>query len=499
MRRKVLYLLTLFIFLISLTSCDIQIGDIFGSNSSDELTPSIDSTEEPTNSQDVEPTIEPSSTTPSIAETPTPTPTPTIEVTPTPTPTPYIEEDGEELLKNNSFDSLNSWTIYNDGNVSQKVVSNGNGVLKLEINNKNSAQNWSVQCLQNGIILENGKEYELSFEITSSYTRSIQFLIQQDTSYSPIPFNKTYSLNANEPLIVKEKFIVDQTSTYLYGFMLGNVNGTLNDNHIITIKNPSLLGDKLEIESQEGLDGTYDAATTSKNGKTLVWNDEFNSTTLDETKWTHQIGNGSGGWGNNELQYYTSSTSNSYVSNGSLKIVARKESMNSYNYTSARIITKDKYEFKYGYIEARMALPSMNGIWPAFWMLGADIDENPWPFSGEIDIMEAINYNNEIYSTIHWNQGSSYSHAYTGTSAINVGNRCEYHTYALDWTSTKLTFYVDGTEIYSVDISTNSSMSCFNNEFYILFNVAVGGNWPGFNIGDSFPQAMSVDYIRVYQ
>lgn len=399
-----------------------------------------------------------------------------------------------ELLLNNDFNSLSSWTIYHDGETKLDVVEHGNNVIKLNVNNNSATNNWSNQILQNGIILKENYTYEISFTIVSSIDRSIQFLIQQDTNYDPIPLNKSISLTANKESTINTTVDISFTSTYLYGFMLGNVNGTSVLDHIITISNVSLKGYKEKNNSSYGLDGTYDSAPSTKYDLKLAWSDEFNGTSLDQTKWTNDIGTGDWGWGNNEQQYYTSRNDNCSVSNGSLKITALKESYNGSSYTSAKIISKGKYQTKYGYIEARLALPIMSGIWPAFWMLGANIDSTPWPYCGEIDIMEAINYNFCFFSTLHWNEGTE--HAYQGSSSIDVGDRTEYHTYGFLWTENEMKFYHDDILHYVFD---TSGKSCFNKDFYFILNVAVGGNLPGFNIGNNFPMTMSVDYVRVYQ
>ena len=230
---------------------------------------------------------------------------------------------------------------------------------------------------------------------------------------------------------------------------------------------------------------------------TLVWSDEFNGSSLDTSKWGYEIGTGSSGWGNNELQYYTNRTDNAYVSGGALHIRAKKESYGGRNYTSARLNTNGKFTFQYGYVEARLALPSNQGIWPAFWMLGANIGSVGWPACGEIDIMEAINAENKTYATCHWNCNG---HAEYGKSSGNF-DITQYHTYGLQWDSQYIRMFVDGNKIYEMNIANNAGdTEEFHRPFYLLLNVAVGGNWPGFSINDSaFPQEMKVDYVRVYQ
>lgn len=410
-----------------------------------------------------------------------------------------VESIEQELLRNNDFNSLDNWIIFNETYQKLNVISHGNNVLELNVNNKGAINNWSNQVLQNGLILETENSYKVSFEIESSINRDIQFLIQQDSNYNPTPLNKTYSLNANKKILVEEEVFISYTSSYLYGFMLGNINGTFDNDHTIKISNVSLFGKKNKNSSSNELDGSNDEIIKEKYNKKLVWSDEFNGNKLDTSMWNYEIGTGSWGWGNNEKQYYTNSENNCYVSNGSLKIKAIKENYGDCDYTSARINTKGKYEVKYGYIEARMALPSMSGIWPAFWMLGANIDSKTWPYCGEIDIMEAINFNNHIYSTLHWNQGNSYSHKYMGTSAVDVGDRTEYHKYGLLWDENEMRFYHDDELHYVFNLNVDSSLEVFRKDFYFLLNVAVGGNWPGFNIGNDFPMIMCVDYLRVYQ
>ena len=235
------------------------------------------------------------------------------------------------------------------------------------------------------------------------------------------------------------------------------------------------------------------APTTSSQ---LVWSDEFNGSSLDTSKWGYEIGTGASGWGNNELQYYTNRTDNAYVSGGALHIRAKRESYGGKNYTSARLNTNGKFTFKYGYVEARLALPSSQGIWPAFWMLGANIGSVGWPACGEIDIMEAINAENRTYATCHWDcNGHSDYGKNTGNFDIT-----QYHTYGLQWDSQYIRMFVDGNKIYEMYIENNAGgTEEFHRPFYLLLNVAVGGNWPGFAVNDSaFPQEMKVDYIRVW-
>lgn len=233
----------------------------------------------------------------------------------------------------------------------------------------------------------------------------------------------------------------------------------------------------------------------------LVWSEEFNYTGLpDPTKWNFETGGG--GWGNNELQYYTDSENNAYVDNGVLTITAREEQVGGRDYTSARITTQGKFDVKYGRIEARIKLPYGQGIWPAFWMLGANFSQVGWPMCGEIDIMEMVggpNRDNTCHSTIHWDnngQHAEYGQSYTLPTGIFADN---FHVFGITWNAQEIRGYVDDVEYFVADI-TPAGLSEFQNNFFLILNVAVGGNWPGSpDETTEFPQTMQVDWIRVYQ
>ena len=230
----------------------------------------------------------------------------------------------------------------------------------------------------------------------------------------------------------------------------------------------------------------------------LSWSDEFNGEALNEGDWNIEV-NGDGG-GNNELQYYTRNARNIEVSNGTLKIHALKENYNGKNYTSGRITTKNKKTFLYGKVEARMKLPRFNGAWPAFWMLGNNIDSVKWPKCGEMDIMEAINDENKVYANLHWSYQNN--QADTKGTGYNVGDRTAWHTYGMEWDEKTAKFYVDNNVYETYTISDSAEMQEFRAKQFIIFNLAIGGQWPGWNIDDSaFPDrsTMEVDWVRVYQ
>jgi beta-glucanase (GH16 family) len=235
-------------------------------------------------------------------------------------------------------------------------------------------------------------------------------------------------------------------------------------------------------------------------GLTLVWQDEFAGTVLNPDDWSFETGTGSNGWGNNELEYYQ--TDNTILQDGHLVITAKRESKSGSLYTSSRLITKHKQSFRYGRVDVRAALPEGQGIWPAVWMLGENIDDVGWPRCGEIDIMEMIGgqgRENTIYGTAHWDNNGTYA-SYGGNAALSTGTFAdEFHVFSIVWTETSITWYLDDVQYHVIDI-TPAELSEFQNDFFFIFNVAVGGNWPGSPDGETiFPQHMIVDYIRLFQ
>lgn len=226
----------------------------------------------------------------------------------------------------------------------------------------------------------------------------------------------------------------------------------------------------------------------------LVWQDEFTNGIGPD--WVFETGTGNNGWGNNELQYYRSE--NATVQNGQLVITARNESYGGRNYTSARMKTQGKKSWKYGRVEARIAMPAFQGVWPAFWMLGANIGDVGWPACGEIDIMEHVNTENRTYGTIHWQVAPGQNTNYGGNTSVNV---TAFHVYAIEWNASSIKWFVDGVQFHEANIANNiNGTNEFHNNFFIILNMAIGGNWPGFTVNNAaMPANMYVDYVRVYQ
>ncbi|MFK7952376.1 MAG: family 16 glycosylhydrolase [Ekhidna sp.] len=240
----------------------------------------------------------------------------------------------------------------------------------------------------------------------------------------------------------------------------------------------------------------------SYDGFTLVWSDEFEGNSLNSSNWKHEIGTGSNGWGNNELQFYRSE--NTAVSDGSLTIEAKKETFSGSNYTSSRIVTQDKQDFKYGRIDIRAALPYGKGIWPALWMLGANFPQVGWPKCGEIDIMEYLGQTpDEVFGTLHWADDSGNRQCTCGDQnsyySLSSGTFSdEWHVFSLIWTENRIEWLVDDNQFYAVDIIPG--LEEFNESFFFIFNMAVGGDLPGSPDSQTpFPQRLYVDYVRVFQ
>ena len=245
----------------------------------------------------------------------------------------------------------------------------------------------------------------------------------------------------------------------------------------------------------DGCETSITGDTGSGNFDVLVWSDEFNTDgPVCSGNWKFDLGAG-GGWGNNELQYYTDRPENIKVENGNLVITAKAEQLSGAQYTSSRIRTQDNFEFQYGRVEIRAKLPTGGGTWPALWMLGADLPTNPWPGAGEIDIMEHRgNEQDLIKSTLHF-PGNSGGDA-IGSSTIIPGVSDNFNTYEVTWSEADIRFAVNGNVFY---VFPNSAAVPFNKDFFLIMNVAMGGDFGGEVDPNFVASTMEVDYIRVYQ
>ncbi len=237
-----------------------------------------------------------------------------------------------------------------------------------------------------------------------------------------------------------------------------------------------------------------------RKGYSLVWADEFEGSTLNLNDWSYEIGNS--GWGNNELQYYQSGNKNVTVSNGKLTITAKKESINGANYTSARIKTQGKKSFTFGRIDIRAKLMTGQGYWPALWMLGESISSVGWPACGEIDIMELVGHKpSTVVGTAHWGlPGKNSTYISRNYTLSGTDFSKEFHVFSIVWVKDQIQWFVDD-QLFSTitknDVNVNYP---FNDPHFFIFNIAIGGNWPGSPDANTvFPKSMVVDFVRVFQ
>ena len=246
-----------------------------------------------------------------------------------------------------------------------------------------------------------------------------------------------------------------------------------------------------------------DAKSQSSNEWKLTWSDEFNYTGIpDSSKWSYEVGGS--GWGNNEKQYYTQGdTLNAIVKNGALAITARNIKSNENDYTSARLTTKNKEAWKYGRIEVSAKLPPGRGLWPAVWMLGENINEAGWPKCGEIDIMEHVGFmKDSIFGTVHTEAYNHVKKKQRGAKVFIKNPYSEFHTYTVEWSSEKVNFLLDDVMYFSFSNEHKTVNEWpFDQPFYLLLNIAVGGNFGGQKGIDNtaLPASMLIDYVRVYQ
>lgn len=236
-----------------------------------------------------------------------------------------------------------------------------------------------------------------------------------------------------------------------------------------------------------------------KEGYELIWQDEFDGVAIDPANWTFDLG--AGGWGNGESQYYTDRSENAAVLGGMLVISALQEKYDGSYFTSARLKTEGLRAFRYGWIEARVKVPEGKGMWPAVWLLGTDFNRIGWPECGEIDIMEYIGKEPDLI------MGTAHGPGYSGPLGFSRWNRREFniadefHTYAIDWTADRIDWYFDGEHYYTFqkeDIGEREWV--FNRPFFILLNLAIGGQLPGpVGLDVTFPKQYFIDYVRVYR
>jgi len=412
------------------------------------------------------------------------------------------------------FDTQKNWLFRTgDGAVANANIENG--VLKIEITN-GGPNSWSIQLLQSPVKIEYLGIYRVSFDAWASKERKVGLKVGGNanrgwTTYNPGPSGQTdqtggYAINITtekKTYTFEFKMVNETDERARFEFELGQDDGTIYIDNVKLIKvgtaeppaPPPSLGQKYWYQ--------------------LVWEQDFkNITSLDENIWSFEIGNGGPnlpGWGNGEWEYYKKE--NAYIENGNLVIEAKKETVvaddnqdgtsETYNYTSARIKTQNKFNVKFGRVEIKAKLPKGKGIWPALWMLGEDITQVSWPTCGEIDIMEFLGHEpNKVYGTAH-GPGYSGANGKGGNYTLPSGDfNQNYHIFAIEWDPVAITWYVDDVKFFQItrpEIEFYGEW-VFDHPFFLILNVAVGGYWPGYPDDTTvFPQKMYVEYIRVYK
>jgi beta-glucanase (GH16 family) len=314
------------------------------------------------------------------------------------------------------------------------------------------------------------------------------------------PTNLVLNATVNPDNSGNVSFTASATNAVTYDYDFGNGILQTVPSGIVTYRYPAsgTYTAKVTAKSADGQTANkliLLTVTASSGTGSLVWSEEFDTPGApNSSKWGYDLGNNNG-WGNNELEYYTNRPENVIVTGGVLKINAIKENYMGSAYTSARLLTKDKFSFKYGKVEVRAKLPAGIGTWPAIWMLGSSIATTPWPACGEIDIMEHRGRElNKIFATLH-HPGHSGGNGDGGTVTI-ANASTEFHKYSLEWTATSLKFAVDDQVFYTF---ANTPSLPFNANFFIILNLAIGGNFTGAVDPALTGATMEVDYVRVYQ
>ncbi|MCU0381379.1 MAG: family 16 glycosylhydrolase [Chitinophagaceae bacterium] len=347
--------------------------------------------------------------------------------------------------------------------------------------------------------------FSFEFKLSAASTQSVSVSVatEEATAKAGLDFiafsSRTVSFQPGETQkTLQVEIVADEwkENTEEFRLLISNpVNGTLPNNTVrgyITNDDTQIFFD----------DAGYNTPNTYP-GYTLVWADEFDGNALNLSDWNFETGDGCPnvcGWGNNELEWYTNGE-NLYLQRGKLIIEARNENVGGKNYTSSRITTQRKKSFQYGRIDIRAKMPYGQGIWPALWMLGNNISTVGWPACGEMDMMELLGHEpNKVHATAHYATGAgarNISKSITKTESFSDA----FHVFSLVWVQDKIQFLVDDqliNEVTKNDIAPNNYP--FNEPFFFIFNIAVGGNWPGSpNSTTTFPQWMFVDYVRVFQ
>jgi beta-glucanase (GH16 family) len=408
-----------------------------------------------------------------------------------------VKAVSSNLITNGDYSGGETGWYYYMDNTAMAYRSVVNGEYKLQID-KAGTYAYSMQINQWHVPIVNGRTYQVTFDArTPETSRTILSNVGMRenpwTNYSG--GNHTFTLS-NTIQTFSYTFTMTEV-TDLEAQLSFQVGQSTSDVILDNVAVYDLTGGTLPAPSP--------MPTPSVTYNNLVWSDEFNGTSIDSSAWTFETGTGMNGWGNGELQFYTSRPENARIETGSLVIEARKENYRGASYTSARLKTQGKKQFKYGKIEARIKLPKGQGMWPAFWMLGSSIGSGTrWPDCGEVDIMEMIGggylRDDTMYGTIHYSQADG-SHMNKGNSnTLSSGIFADdYHIVSIVWDPNYIYYFLDGVQYHAATIS-EPEKSEFQQPFFLLLNLAVGGIWPGNpDKYTTVPQKYYVDYVRVYQ
>ncbi|AFG36805.1 beta-glucanase/beta-glucan synthetase [Spirochaeta africana DSM 8902] len=416
-----------------------------------------------------------------------------------------------QLREDGNYDTGGDWQmLLFDGARAEARPVNGAVQVAIDAAGPNT---WSVQLLQAPLTIEQGQEYEVEFVAWAEEPREIEVKVGGAADRSWTPYNPGEGGNAGgtmvelstEPELHRFRFsMLQETDTQArFEFELGREAGDV-----------WLAGARLTPVGTVALEMSVDSPEV-ENLLAADWElrfaEEFDTPEINRDIWSFETGNGHAngipGWGNAELQYYTDSPDNAFIRDNRLVIRAQEEERSDqfgrYDYTSARMITQDKLTVRYGRIDVRARLPYGQGVWPAIWMLGSNIPEVSWPRSGEIDIMEMLGHEPyTVHGTIHgpgYSGGGGIGAAYESESNFSE----EFHVFTILWNEDVIVWLVDGDYFHHVTAEYVERFYAadwvFNQEFFFILNVAVGGHWPGYpDDTTSFPQEMEIDYLHVY-
>ncbi len=421
-----------------------------------------------------------------------------------------VQTDLEGLPSDGAVDTEGGWYLLNFDGARSRMNHDGSN-LQVDVL-PGGSNTWSVQLLQAPVEVRQGVEYEVRFLAWADRGRSIEVKVGGSAGRAWAPYNPGEGGDTGGTMVDLTDTPERHSFTFVmtretdesarFEFQLGKTPGTVYISDVALVPT----GEREIALSDADIAAYVDAEWE------LSWAQEFDEPDIDRDLWLFETGNGHTrgipGWGNAERQYYTNEEQNAFIRDGSLVIRAREEERTDqfgrYPYTSARMITEDTMEVQYGRIDVRAKMPIGQGIWPAVWMLGSNLSEVGWPESGEIDIMEYLGH--EPY-TVH---GTVHGPGYSGSGGIGASTTLEdsladdFHVYSIVWDEDVIIWLINDQVYHAVTAGQVENLYnarwVFNEPFYLLLNLAVGGYWPGYpDEFTEFPQEMVIDYIRIYE